>query len=331
MHQKNSFSTLKAFSWLCLLSFLIGALYFLISPFSVKPYEPVSPEKPQQLYSRLSLDAIDQLFIDSLESLKKGRLYIFSLSASNVWEKSLSSLKTKDFQILYDKKYGQKIARFPQENTLPYPKSYMMHCKILTYDDQCCVIGSANLTPSSLKKDHNLVMSLYNPSLAKWLFNHFHNPKELTYIDDEIEFYMLPKNPLALTRLEKAIEEAKKTVQVAMFTFTHADLAKALAKAKKKGIDVEIILEKRQAKSYSQKALNILKESGIQARFLYSQEIMHHKFMLVDHKQLSFGSCNWTNGAFNKNKDAFAIIQLNSENQRKMSKIWAQLKSLSST
>lgn len=328
----NSKNTPRFLLWLsftCSFLFILGGLYFIFSPFISDTYEEVSIKEPQKLYSRFTLDSLDDLFCNSIARSEKGRLFIFSMSEKKVWETTLSALKGKDFKILYDKKYGQKLSSHKLSNTSPYPKSYMMHCKLLSYNDEVCLIGSANLTPSSLKKDHNLVMALYNPDFSKWLYKHFEDPSQNHYIDKQLEFYMTPKNPLAIARLKELIALAKDSIEVAMYTFTHTELAQELAQAKQRGVKVSVIVEKKQLKTYSQGVVNALKQADVPLSSLYSQEIMHHKFMLIDKKLLCFGSCNWTQGAFTKNKDAFAVVQLNQENQKKIALIWKRLKLLS--
>ncbi|NCF70752.1 MAG: hypothetical protein GWP59_03515 [Chlamydiales bacterium] len=327
--QKNTTLTLFWLSFACSLLFIIGGLYFTLSPFISNTYEKVSSKDPQKLYSRFTLDSLDDLFCNSIAQSEKGRLFIFSMSEKKVWETSLNTLKNKDFKILYDKKYGQKLSSHKLSNTSPYPKSYMMHCKLLSYNDEVCLIGSANLTPSSLKKDHNLVMALYNPSFSKWLYNHFEDPSQNHYIDEQLEFYITPKNPLAIARLKELIALAKNSIEVAMYTFTHTELAQELAKAKQRGVKVSVIVEKKQLRSYSQGVVNTFKQANVSLLSLYSQEIMHHKFMLIDKELLCFGSCNWTQGAFTKNKDAFAVIKLSQDNQKKIALIWRRLKLLS--
>lgn len=98
------------------------------------------------------------------------------------------------------------------------------------------------------------------------------------------------------------IKKARKSVDVAIFTFTSRQLAAAL-KEKAKSCRVRVIFEERSAKKISISQHKELIGSGVQVKFArlpgtgYRAAKFHHKFCVVDQKLVMSGSFNWTVGA----------------------------------
>ena len=132
---------------------------------------------------------------------------------------------------------------------------------------------------------------------------------------ETIEVYFSPQG-----RCEKAIiqeiENARDSIHIAMFHFTNGRIARALAKAPKKGIDVKVILDKEKAsdsysksKFLSNKGLYILFKEGIQRRGRDNKTgLMHNKFVIIDGKIVITGSYNWTASAELWNYENLLII-----------------------
>ena len=116
----------------------------------------------------------------------------------------------------------------------PIKSSGLMHRKIVLIDRAQVYLGSANLTPSSLRHHANLVTGFYHPGLAAFL----ENPASTSYFFEiqgqQGEVYLFP-DPLkkGLSRLIQAIDAAQSKINVAMFTLTHPEIAEALVRAKK--------------------------------------------------------------------------------------------------
>lgn len=107
--------------------------------------------------------------------------------------------------------------------------------------------------------------------------------------------------------ITETIAKAKKSLLVQAYSFTSAPIAKAILDAKKKGVDVKIILDKSQ---FSQKYSS--------AKFLVNQEIQtwnddkvaiaHNKVMIIDDTIVITGSFNFTKAAQQKNAENVLII-----------------------
>lgn len=105
----------------------------------------------------------------------------------------------------------------------------------------------------------------------------------------------------------KALASAEKEIRIAMYSFTRRPLRQAVVEAKKRGVDVEIILDRQQASSkYS--AWRLLRADGVRVHFggaLKGVErgLMHHKYAVIDRRWVFTGSFNWTGNAVEYNRE----------------------------
>ncbi|MCM8535373.1 MAG: phospholipase D-like domain-containing protein [Lentisphaeraceae bacterium] len=124
------------------------------------------------------------------------------------------------------------------------------------------------------------------------------------------------------------IAKAKKRIRVAIFTFTRFSIAKAMIKAKARKVDIQIIVDKKQAESeYGQKILNLLRKHNIEITLFPTAERvhMHHKFLIVDSRSVITGSYNFTTAASKHNSEN--IISFNDANiAQHYVKEWNKLK-----
>ncbi len=120
--------------------------------------------------------------------------------------------------------------------------------------------------------------------------------------------------------LVRIIHDDWRTIRIAIFTFTHDDIAQALVDAHKRGIVVEVIADPSyKADRYSK--IHLLKEEGI-AVFDYDPEyiqdrrsnIMHHKFVIFESEDGNYslvwmGSFNFTKAADDRNQESIVKLQ----------------------
>lgn len=211
----------------------------------------------------------------------------------------------------------------------------LMHLKVLVIDEKYCWIGSANMTDESLKMHGNLVVTLADAVLGKTLMQkaltlqEYHRegevlPQDFMIGNQKISLSFLPDDKKGSLRIKELIRSAKKTIRIAMFTWTRFDLAKEVIAAKKRGVQVEVVLDNSSAKGASAKIAELLKKEKINLK--YSQmgvALLHHKFLWVDDNILEIGSANWTKAAFTQNDDCFLILyDLTTEQQAQLHKLW---------
>jgi phosphatidylserine/phosphatidylglycerophosphate/cardiolipin synthase-like enzyme len=104
------------------------------------------------------------------------------------------------------------------------------------------------------------------------------------------------------------ISQAKKSIYVAIYSFTRDSLARALIDAKKRGVEVKVVIEEENA--YGQGSdYQMLKDAGIDIRLDGNPALMHHKFMIVDGELVVTGSYNWSTAAEDRNDENFVVIR----------------------
>ncbi|MEJ2690282.1 MAG: phospholipase D-like domain-containing protein [Deltaproteobacteria bacterium] len=117
-----------------------------------------------------------------------------------------------------------------------------------------------------------------------------------------------------------ALKNARSEITVAMFLFKTSNSAKnrpakvlaALAAARKRGVRVEVLLEKS---SYddglnreNKKAARLLKRKGIRVRFDRGRVTTHTKLVIIDRRYSFIGSHNLTQAALGYNHEASLFI-----------------------
>lgn len=109
-------------------------------------------------------------------------------------------------------------------------------------------------------------------------------------------------------KIVSQINQSKTTIHVQAYSFTSADIAKALLEAKKRGVDVRVILDKSQrTQKYS--SATFFKNSSIPIFIDSAHAIAHNKVMIIDGKKVITGSFNFTKAAEEKNAENVLVIQ----------------------
>jgi phosphatidylserine/phosphatidylglycerophosphate/cardiolipin synthase-like enzyme len=101
---------------------------------------------------------------------------------------------------------------------------------------------------------------------------------------------------------------AKRTVLVQAYSFTSAPLAKALLDAHKRGVQVQVILDKSQRnEKYS--SADFLANQGVPTMIDANHAIAHSKVIVIDGELVITGSFNFTKAAQEKNAENLLIIR----------------------
>jgi phosphatidylserine/phosphatidylglycerophosphate/cardiolipin synthase-like enzyme len=104
-----------------------------------------------------------------------------------------------------------------------------------------------------------------------------------------------------------ALGEAKRTILVQAYSFTSAPIAKALLDAHKRGIQVQVILDKSQrGEKYS--SADFLANQRVPTMIDANHAIAHNKVMIIDGETVLTGSFNFTKAAQEKNAENLLII-----------------------
>jgi len=116
--------------------------------------------------------------------------------------------------------------------------------------------------------------------------------------------------PISETWMTDMIDSSEKRVWVGVYTFTVPSLRESLLRAKKRGVDVRVILEKfpfwntsinKETKLFFEKNSIPFHESG-EKQFAF----MHAKYMVIDDVWV-LETANWTRASFTSNREFFLI------------------------
>lgn len=111
--------------------------------------------------------------------------------------------------------------------------------------------------------------------------------------------------------VREALQQAERSVDVAIFTFTRKSIAEALIHAASQGARVRMKIDAEQAAfEYTKVLLERMAAAGIRIERITMPEgrHMHHKFAIVDRRQVITGSFNWTRRASLENWENAVLI-----------------------
>jgi phosphatidylserine/phosphatidylglycerophosphate/cardiolipin synthase-like enzyme len=122
-----------------------------------------------------------------------------------------------------------------------------------------------------------------------------------------IEVYFSPQGGCTAA-IVNAINDAKETVLVQAYTFTSTPIAHALADAHKRGVKVQVILDKSvRTEKYS--SATFLKNAGIPIVIDDKYTIAHNKVIVIDNRMVITGSFNFTKEAEESNAENLLVIR----------------------
>jgi phosphatidylserine/phosphatidylglycerophosphate/cardiolipin synthase-like enzyme len=126
--------------------------------------------------------------------------------------------------------------------------------------------------------------------------------------DSDISIFFSPKSNTYENAIKELVDNAKEYIYIPIFYLTHKELSNQLISAKKRGVDVKIILDATAARnSYS--AHRTLREEGIRIKVENFGGKMHAKSIIIDDKYIVSGSMNFTKAGNSKNDENTLIIK----------------------
>jgi phosphatidylserine/phosphatidylglycerophosphate/cardiolipin synthase-like enzyme len=106
----------------------------------------------------------------------------------------------------------------------------------------------------------------------------------------------------------QAVSGAKHTVLAQAYSFTSAPIAKALLDAHRRGVQVQVILDKSQ-RSDKYSSADFLANQGVPVFIYANHAIAHDKILVIDGELVLTGSFNFTRAAQEKNAVNLLIIR----------------------
>ena len=123
----------------------------------------------------------------------------------------------------------------------------------------------------------------------------------------DIQVYFSPKGG-CIEAVVDNLNKATNTVLVQAYSFTSAPIAKALVDAEKRGVKVQVILDRSQrTEKYS--SADFVQHAGIPTYIDAKHAIAHNKIMIIDGKTVLTGSFNFTKAAEENNAENLLEIQ----------------------
>jgi len=105
------------------------------------------------------------------------------------------------------------------------------------------------------------------------------------------------------------IDQATREILVQAYLFTSKPIRSALLKAQKRGVNVEVILDKNEQKDHKYITAKILRAGGINVWLDDRHASAHNKTIIIDRVIVITGSFNFTYSAENKNAENVLIIK----------------------
>ncbi|MFL9876640.1 phospholipase D family nuclease [Paraburkholderia megapolitana] len=111
----------------------------------------------------------------------------------------------------------------------------------------------------------------------------------------------------------KTIASARQTIRMSAYAFTSREIARALVDAKRRGVDVQVVVDARQnvagsGRGASAAALNLLARAQIPVRTIDTYAVHHDKTVTVDSKTVETGSFNFSAAAARKNSEDVLVL-----------------------
>lgn len=124
---------------------------------------------------------------------------------------------------------------------------------------------------------------------------------------NSIAVYFSPRGGCA-DAIVREVASAKRSIRIQACSFTSPPIAKAIIDAKKRGVQVEAILDKsNRTDRYS--AATFLKNQGVAVLIDNKHAIAHNKIIVIDDAVVITGSFNFSNAAEESNAENLLVIR----------------------
>lgn len=199
----------------------------------------------------------------------------------------------------------------------------LMHNKFMIIDGKYVITGSMNFSKTGFSGfNTNCVLSINSEEIAnvyleefsQMINGKFHQNKSnfshdtILLNDTKVTPLFSPKDKVIVNNIIPLINSSQKYVYIPAFILTHDRLANSLVDAKKRGIDVKIVIDATNAVATRSK-VKFLRGEGVPVKIENYAGKVHSKTIIIDDKYLIVGSMNFTNSGENKNDENVLIIE----------------------
>lgn len=116
----------------------------------------------------------------------------------------------------------------------------------------------------------------------------------------------------ALQLVLKTIDSAQQDIRLMGYSFTSPEVVRALVGAKRRGVDVAVVLDWKantgKNNNASKAAMNLLVGAGIPVRTVSAYKILHDKVIVADGRNTEVGSFNFSRAADRSNSENVLVV-----------------------
>lgn len=131
-----------------------------------------------------------------------------------------------------------------------------------------------------------------------------------------------------------AIQDAKKSIELAAYSFTSEPVASALILAHQRGVALRVVVDRGSNLRQLHSRWKELHHNGVPIRLNGRYAIFHHKFMVIDGKHLQTGSFNYSANAQLRNAEnvllLFQVPDIAKQYREEFNRLWAKSQSAES-
>lgn len=199
----------------------------------------------------------------------------------------------------------------------------LMHNKFIIFDNEKVITGSMNFSNTGFSGfntncvifiNSSEIAAIYEEEFNQMLSGKFHNSKSQvnhkTIILNKTKVTPLfsPKDKIITNNIIPLINNAAKYIYIPSFLITHDELSNALINAKKRGVDVKLIIDATNTYT-SHSKVKLLRDSGIPVKIENYAGKVHSKSIIIDDRYIIAGSMNFSQSGENKNDENVLIIE----------------------
>ena len=107
----------------------------------------------------------------------------------------------------------------------------------------------------------------------------------------------------------KVLASAQQTIRLTGYSFTSPAVVKGLVEAKRRGVDVKVLLDDRGNRGQSSLvAIRMITDANIPLKVIFSYVIHHDKYIVVDGWHTETGSFNYSQAAARSNSENVLVV-----------------------
>lgn len=193
----------------------------------------------------------------------------------------------------------------------------IMHHKFTVVDGRTVMTGSYNWNETAQEVNEENMLVLRDAALAAAYTQEFEELRGAPEVRQpghgaNVTVYFSPEDNARQAVLDQ-IRLAQRRIVVSMFTYRDDRIARAMRDAARRGVDVTLIVEKKQADNTNSD--ETVASGGTNARVHVVANVsspysaMHEKFAVFDDARVITGACNWTSTAFDYSNEDLLVIE----------------------